>query len=92
MLPVSLRIRVLWIEYAHPDSRSITELEHQKNHQMAYCDVWMCVCQKANEDEVRTAVGNEFYRLRGSQFREFLQNIGINKTKYIDPSSSPIEA
>ena len=52
----------------------------------------MCVCQKANEDEVRAAVGSDFHVLRGSEFREFLQNIGNSKQNFIDTSSSQLEA
>ena len=52
----------------------------------------MCVCQKANEDEVRAAVGSDFHVLRGSEFREFLQNIGNAKKNFIDPTSEQMEA
>ena len=31
--------KVLWIEYAHPKSRSIGDLEKQKNHQIRYCGI-----------------------------------------------------
>jgi hypothetical protein len=87
--------KVLWIEYAHPKSRSIKELEAQKNHQMAYCDIWKCVCQRTNETEVNTAVGNDFYCLRGDQFGEFIQNIQNtprSKQRNGTPSGSEIEA
>lgn len=83
--------RRVWIEYAHPGSRSIKQLEQQKNHQMRYCDVWVCVCQKANESEVKTAVGRDFYVLRGSEFRDFIQKIRNTKTEIINPSGSTSE-
>jgi hypothetical protein len=54
--------------------------------------MWMCVCQKANEDDVRAIVGLGFYVLRGSEFREFLQNIGIIKQNFIGPTSEQMEA
>jgi len=84
--------KVLWIEYAHPKSRSIKELEDQKNHQMRYCDTWMCVCQRANETEAKMAVGNYFYCVRGEQFGEFLQHIRFTNQRNSDPSASQIEA
>jgi len=84
--------RVLWIEYAHPKSRSIAELEKQKNHQMAYCDVWKCVCQDSNEREVKTAVGRDFYCVRGDGFKSFLQDIAITKMRNSYRSSEEIEA
>lgn len=81
----------LHTEYAHPGSRSPKELEIQKNKQMRYCDIWMCVCQKENEPDVKKAVGRDFYVLRGSEFREFCENIGNSKKSYIDPSGSLTE-
>jgi hypothetical protein len=81
----------IWIEYAHPGSRSIKQLEQQKNHQMRYCDVWVCVCQKANESEVKAAVGRDFYVLRGSEFREYIQKIGIANQGDINQSGSQSE-
>jgi len=84
--------KVLWIEYAHPKSRSIKELEEQKNHQMRYCDIWKCVCQDTNEKEVKTAVGRDFYYVRGDSFRNFLQDIAITNPMNSYPSSGEIEA
>jgi hypothetical protein len=81
----------IWIEYAHPGSRSIKQLEQQKNHQMRYCDVWVCVCQKANESEVKAAVGRDFYVLRGSEFREYVQKLGITNQGNINPLGNPAE-
>ncbi len=82
----------LWIEYAHPGSRSIKELEQQKNNQMRYCDRWICVCQKENEADVKQAVGRDFYVLRGSEFRRFVQNIGISNLKNINATSEAMGA
>jgi len=82
----------LWIEYAHPGSRSIKELEQQKNHQMRFCDTWMCVCQKENEIDVKQAVGRDFYVLRGSEFRKLVENIRISKYKNINTTSGAKEA
>ena len=84
--------KILWIEYAHPKSLSIKELEDQKNKQMRYCDVWKCVCQDSNEREVKTAVGRDFYCVRGDGFKGFLQDIAITKTRNSDPSPSQAEA
>jgi hypothetical protein len=64
----------------------------QNRYQKRYCDIWLCVCQKANEDDVRAVVGRGFYVLRGSEFMEFLQNIGITKQNFIDPTSEQMEA
>jgi hypothetical protein len=84
--------KILWIEYAHPKSRSIGDLEKQKNHQMAYCDIWKCVCQDSNEREVKTAVGRDFYCVRGDAFKVFLQDIAITKQRNSYPSPSQAEA
>jgi hypothetical protein len=73
--------KVLWTEYAHPGSRSIKQLEVQKNHQMAHCDIWMCVCQKDNKNDVEAAVGRDFYVMRGKEFRQFIQNFGRSKQR-----------
>jgi hypothetical protein len=67
--------KVLWTEYVHPGSRSPKQIEQQKNNQMRYCDTWIAVCQKDNENDVKAAVGRDFYVLRGSEFRKFVQNI-----------------
>jgi hypothetical protein len=82
----------LWTEVAHPGSRTPKQLEQQKNNQMRFCDVWMCICQKANENDVKQAVGRENYVLRGSEFRRFVQNIRNTNQRNINPSSSPLEA
>lgn len=82
----------LHTEYVHPGSRSPKELEIQKNKQMRYCDIWMAVCQKENEADVKKAVGRDFYVLRGSEFREFVEKIGNSKKSYINPTGNQTEA
>lgn len=82
----------LWIETAHPGSRSPKELEAQKNHQMRYCDTWICVCQKANENDVKQAVGRDFYVLRGSEFKRFVLHIGTAQKRNVDGCSDEMEA
>jgi hypothetical protein len=70
--------RVLWVEYAHPDSRPIrgeNGIEAQKNKQMRFCDKWACVCQEKNEQQVLEAVGENFCYRRGKQFGEFVRSI-----------------
>lgn len=84
--------KILWTEYAHPGSRSPKELEQQKNNQMRFCDIWVCVCQKENEPDVKQAVGRDFYVLRGSEFRRFVQKIGNSKHENINPSGSQTES
>ena len=81
----------LWIETAHPGSRSPKELEAQKNHQMRYCDKWICICQKENQNVVKQAVGRDFYVLRGSEFRRFVQNIGMGNQRNVNISSVETE-
>ncbi len=73
-------------EYAHPGSRSIGELRKQKNDHLKYCDVWRCICQKSNEDQVRAAVnekkvmaavGEDFCITRGEAFSNFIRSFKI---------------
>lgn len=77
--------RVLWIEYAHPGSRTKTQLEEQKNKQMRFCDKWVCVCQQKNEQDVKEAVGKDFYLVRGKGLGEFIRGIEQTKNEQISP-------
>ncbi|MFZ2499552.1 hypothetical protein [Methanosarcina sp.] len=79
--------RVGW-EYAHPGSRSIGELRKQKNNHLKYCDIWRCICQQKNEDQVRAAVnetkvkvaiGEDFCLTRGEEFGKFIKSFKIEK-------------
>lgn len=67
------------LEYAHPGSRNIGRLRDQRNKHLKYCDVWMCVCQSSNESTVAAAVGENYYRTRGSEFQKWLDSTRINE-------------
>ena len=82
--------KVGW-EYAHPGSRSIGRLRDQKNNHLKYCDIWRCVCQQKNEDQVRAAVnetkvkvavGEDFCLTRGEEFGKFIRSFKIEKPEF----------
>ena len=84
--------KVLWAEHIYPGSRAIKQIELQKNKQMAFCDLWIAVCQKDNEGDVKQAVGHENYVLRDSGFRNFIQNIRTSNQRNINRTSEVTEA
>ena len=69
----------IWIEYEHPGSHSIGKIETKKQQQAPYCDVWVCMCQKANYPQVKTAVGKPFCMMRGVEFARFIEKHGSKK-------------
>ncbi|MFA6876057.1 MAG: hypothetical protein WCQ87_05440 [Parabacteroides sp.] len=81
----------VWIEYEHPGSHSIGKIETKKQQQEPYCDVWVCMCQKANYSQVKTAVGKPFCIMRGVEFSRFIEKHGIKKHSDISDSSDPTE-
>jgi molybdopterin-biosynthesis enzyme MoeA-like protein len=76
----------IWIEYEHPGSHSIGKIETKKQKQEPYCDVWICLCQKANYPQVKAAVGKPFCIMRGVEFKRFIEKHGIKK--HVDISGS----
>ena len=76
----------IWIEYEHPGSHSIGKIESKKQKQAPYCDVWICLCQKANYPQVKTAVGKPFCVMRGVNFARFIEKHGFKK--HVDISGS----
>lgn len=81
----------IWIEYEHPGSHSISEIEAKKQKQLPYCDVWICLCQKANYPQVKAAVGKPFCVMRGVEFKRFIEKHGIKKQGDISGSSEQTE-
>lgn len=81
----------IWIEYEHPGSHSISEIEAKKQKQLPYCDVWICLCQKANYPQVKAAVGKPFCIMRGVEFKRFIEKHGIKKQADISGSSEQTE-
>lgn len=81
----------IWIEYEHPGSHSISEIEAKKQKQLPYCDVWVCLCQKANYPQVKAAVGKPFCVMRGVEFKRFIEKHGIKKQGDISGSSEQTE-
>ena len=81
--------RVLWVEYAHPGSRTKKQIEEQKNKQMRFCDKWLCVCQQKNEQDVKEAVGKDFYLVRGKGLGEFIRGIANLKNNQTGPMDEP---
>jgi hypothetical protein len=81
----------IWIEYEHPGSHSISEIEAKKQKQLPYCDVWICLCQKANYPQVKAAVGKPFCIMRGVEFKRFIEKHGIKKQGDISGSSEQTE-
>lgn len=81
----------VWIEYEHPGSHSIGKIETKKQQQSPYCDVWVCMCQKANYPQVKTAVGKPFCIMRGVEFARFIEKHGIKKQADISGSSEQSE-
>ena len=77
----------IWIEYEHPGSHSIGKIESKKQKQAPYCDVWICLCQKANYPQVKTAVGRPFCVMRGVNFARFIEKHGIKKRVDISSGS-----
>ncbi len=82
----------IWIEYEHPGSHSIGKIETKKQKQAPYCDVWVCMCQKANYPQVKTAVGKPFCIMRGVEFSKFLEKHGIKKQLDIQYSTEQTQA
>jgi len=82
----------IWIEYEHPESHSISQIETKKQKQSPWCDVWICMCQKTNYQEVKQAVGKPFCVMRGAEFAKFILKHGIKERASIIPSSDPLEA
>jgi hypothetical protein len=81
----------IWIEYEHPGSHSIGEIEAKKQKQLPYCDIWICLCQKANYSQVKAAVGKPFCVMRGVEFKRFIEKHGIKKQGDISGSSEQTE-
>lgn len=76
----------IWIEYEHPGSHSIGKIETKKQQQAPYCDVWVCMCQKANYPKVKAAVGKPFCIMRGVEFARFIEKHGIKNISDIPGS------
>ena len=81
----------IWIEYEHPGSHSIGKIERKKQKQEPYCDVWKCLCQKANYPQVKAAVGKPFCIMRGVEFKRFILKHGIKNQADISGSSEQTE-
>lgn len=81
----------IWIEYEHPRSHSIGKIETKKQKQEPYCDVWICLCQKANYPQVKAAVGKPFCIMRGVEFKRFILKHGIKNQADISGSSEQTE-
>lgn len=81
----------IWIEYEHPGSHSIGKIEAKKQKQEPYCDVWICLCQKANYPQVKAAVGKPFCIMRGVEFKRFILKHGIKNQADISGSSEQTE-
>lgn len=82
----------IWIEYEHPGSHSIGKIETKKQQQAPYCDVWICMCQKANYPQVKTAVGKPFCIMRGVEFARFIEKHGSKNQVDISGSSEQSKA
>lgn len=82
----------IWIEVEQPrkdkkgGNHSISQIETKKQKQLPYCDVWVCLCQKANYAHVKQAVGKDFCVMRGVNFARFIEKHGIKKQSRINPS------
>ena len=87
----------IWIEVEQPrkdkngGNHSISQIETKKQKQSPYCDVWICLCQKANYPQVKAAVGKPFCVMRGVNFARFIEKHGIKKTADILGSSEQSE-
>lgn len=81
----------IWIEYEHPGSHSIGKIESKKQKQAPYCDVWICMCQKANYQQVKAAVGKPYCVMRGVNFARFVEKHGTKKQADISSSSEQTE-
>ncbi len=81
----------IWIEYERPGSHSIGKIERKKQKQEPYCDVWKCLCQKANYPQVKAAVGKPFCIMRGVEFKRFILKHGIKNQADISGSSEQTE-
>lgn len=82
----------IWIEYEHPGSHSVGKIETKKQQQAPYCDVWVCMCQKANYPQVKAAVGKPFCIMRGVEFARFIEKHGIKKISDIPDSCGQSKA
>jgi hypothetical protein len=83
------------LEYAHPGSRSIGKLRDQKNNHLKSCDLWRCICQQSNEDEVKAAVneakvkgavGEDFCLTRGKSLGEYFKAEKAENLRYQESS------
>lgn len=81
----------IWIEYEHPGSHSIRQIETKKQKQYPWCDVWICMCQKKNYQDVKQAVGAPFCLIRGAKFAQFIEKHGIKKQETINTIPERIE-
>lgn len=83
----------IWIEVEQPrkdkngGNHSIGQIETKKQKQEPYCDVWICLCQKANYPQVKQAVGKPFCVMRGVNFARFIEIHGSKKRVDIQGSS-----
>ena len=88
----------IWIEVEQPrkdktgGNHSISQIETKKQKQSPYCDVWICLCQKANYVQVKTAVGKGFCVMRGVNFAKIIEKHGIKNQTNISGSSDLTEA
>jgi len=84
--------RILWIEYEHPGSHSQGKIGDKKTKQTRYCDIWRCVCQQRNEAQIRKAVGDDFYLLRGEAVKKFLKYLSRAQNDRYSGASQEMEA
>lgn len=76
----------LWIEYEHPGSHSKSQISAKKQKQEPFCDIWVCVCQKDNYQQIKATVGTSFCVMRGAGFKKFLEKHGIKKQSSFEGS------
>lgn len=87
----------IWIEIEEPrkdrngGNHTKSQIETKKQKQEPYCDVWVCMCQKANYKQVKAAVGKPFCIMRGVEFKKFIEIHGIKKQADISARSEQKE-
>ena len=88
----------IWMEIEQPradgkgGNHSKSQIDTKKQKQEPYCDVWVCMCQKANYKQVKAAVGKPFCIMRGVEFARFIEKHGIKKPADISACSEQTKA